>query len=411
MKRLGIDVRHVLSRPGQVALCVLSPVVVLLTLASVFLPMVGVSKALHFNLAICNQDTSQMTEQFVTQFLHSSAMIDLVVPYEVDSCDVGRELVAAGRVSAMIEIPDGFYAAMGKAEPVTLTVYATASHALESNLVTIALDTTTTVVGKGNNLFFVAEQLLVAHGMDAVAAGAEADVWRTQAIDLFMNRRAALGETGIVEGIGEFLPVEYYAGVVFAVFAAFAILPLVGCTARDLSAPVVRRGFLTGGRVWRFWWQRVLSGAVLVALVLTAMVPATALMSSGSALFGAFSGSWLALAAVICASALAFSTIALAIALWTPNPEAGMWAGFYVVLLMSVAGGALIPSSSLPDVVAAVGGYAPTSITSRLLSGALSGFESQFFTADLLRIGAWTLAAAVFSWWGLTRRATGHALH
>jgi hypothetical protein len=237
-------------------LAILAPVVVLLALASVFLPMVSVSRALHFNLAICNQDSDPMTEEFVSQFLHSQAMTELVTPYAVDSCDVGRKLVVDGQVSAQVEIPDGFYARLGQAAPVTITVFGTEAHALEVNLVSLALDTTTTVVGKGNNLFYVAEQVLAEHnlalGVAPDGVGTLVDDWREQAIDLYMNRRAVLGESGVVEGIGEFLPVEYYAGVVFAVFAAFAMLPLVSGTSGDLSGPMLQRGVLSGGRAAPF---------------------------------------------------------------------------------------------------------------------------------------------------------------
>jgi ABC-type transport system involved in multi-copper enzyme maturation permease subunit len=144
--------------------------------------------------------------------------------------------------------------------------------------------------------------------------------------------------------------------------------------------------------------------------VVVAVIPVAAVVSSGSALFGTFSGSWLALGATLLAAAVLFSAVALALSTWVRGSEPALWTTFFLVLLLIVGGGAVVPLGGLPEVLQSVGGYSPTAIVARLISGALAKFDAGAFGVDLLRLGVWAAAASVFAWLGLKRRAASYAL-
>ena len=405
MRFFVYDLKRIFSGKALVALCLISPILVILIFSSIVSPMIFTAKSLKFNLAICDEDKSPAVGAFITQMVNAQALKDLIVTYPVSSAADGKALIARGDVSVLVRIPAGLFDDMRTGSPVKVQILATDAHAFEANLVTMALESALEIDGKSQNVMEAASLILIDKGVSESDAESYLSTATDDAITRYMNRRQVFGNASPVSPVGEYLPVEYYIGAIFALFAALAMLPLIHFSAVDASGAILRRGLLCGIGTARFFAARLLSGAIFVLLVLSMLFPASLFLKlAGTVLGGSYADNFAALVLTLPLSALCFSAFALAIAVWLPNENTALWTGFFLVLGMAALGGALVPEGALAPWAAACGRFLPLRAVMRTLALSLFRYDRALFLRELLRLLGFTALLLPLGFWGLKRR-------
>ncbi|NCB50663.1 MAG: ABC transporter permease [Clostridia bacterium] len=402
--KLRYDLKRIFSNRVMTALCVLAPMVTILLFSAVFAPFIATSGELKFSIAICNEDESDAAKAFVDQYVNSQAMRGIITAYPVKDPALAEELLRNGDVSVAIYIPEGIYESIESGRPKSVLLLSTGMHALEVNIIDMTLSSSLSVVSQSQNVLSEAADALKNHGVSAGDTETFLSDSLSEAIDRFMSRRTILGETGVSTTLDNYLPIEYYTGAIFALFAALSMLPLIRITAADAGGPVLRRGLLAGRSYGRFFAVRVLAGTLLILLVLSTLLPAMLALRHAGAILGDFSGSLPALAASMLLTAVCFSAMAAAIGFWLPRGESAVWLGFYLVFFMAVCCGALLPSGTLPSAVAAVGKWLPLRPAMRMLSAALFRMDGIAYWADFRRLSAFAVLALLLGAAGARRR-------
>jgi hypothetical protein len=352
--------------------------------------------------AVCNEDGSRATQQFIDYVANSKSLRGLVYVFNVDTLEKGLALVASGEVSGMIHIPAGFYEEMRAGRDVSVDLYGGRMYHLECSLVVIAVETALNMVGRGQNALDVVRVFAVEQGVGEEAADAFYDDMLDLGIEVVTNRRAMLGEEGFVSLAGDYLPAEYYLAAMLALFLALATLPLSGFSAGDFSMSVLQRGMRTGSMRLRFLTARLLSGAIFLLTVTLLIFPVGLAAAS---LDRMFDGNSVALFVAMGVMALSFSAMSLGLSAWVPGRDAAVWAGFWLIMIFATTGGAILPEGMLPEWVKNLGLWSPVRAAMRLLAGTVFDFHADQFAVDLMKMGVWGAVGGILAAAGFMRRA------
>lgn len=408
MRYLICDIKRLFSKKGMVALFILAPAVIMMLFASIIVPMLFTGKGLFFNLAIYQEDNSLEVNSFVYHITHVKSISELTRIIEVDSVDEGVELLKTQQVSVFLHIPSDIMPRMQQRETVTVSIFGTQAHAMEVSLITMTLGEALLTVGQSQNQLEGAKAIILSKGVPLESVDGYVYRVTMDAILEYMNRRQILGKSGTISPLGDYLPVEYYLAAVFAMFAALAMLPLLHFTAADLSGSIFHRGLASGRGVLHFYLARLCSGTIFILLVLLMVLPTSSLLAASDALIGGlYNGSLPALLGTIILGALCLSALAASLAVWIAKAQPAVWTGFYLVLAMSVAGGALIPDGALPAWLAEIGRYMPLRPIMRSLATALFDFDVAQYGSDMLRLLIMTVVLIFIAWAGFARKERG----
>lgn len=408
MRFLLYDLKRMFSGKALVILSLLSPIIVTLVFSAVVAPMIYTAKGLHFNLAMCDEDQSEPVHEFVNQLINSQALSDIVSVYPVTTLDNGIAMLDNGDVSVLIHIPPNIFENIRAGKAVEVSIYSTKAHALEAELISMVLDSSLSAVGKSQNLLESAKNIVVIKGVSETDSELFLENSTSFAITEYMNRREVLGEGGTLSPMGEYLPIEYYLSAIFSVFAALSILPLIHFTANDASGSILRRGLLCGQGTVRFFSVRILSGMIFILLVQLMLVPASLLLNlSGELLGGSYATNIAALIALMILSSFCYSTLAVSLGTWIPQKQSALWIGFYLVLIMSLLSGALIPFGALPKLAASIGQWLPMRSAIRALSNALFSFDREIYLQDVMKLAVFSVILLPLGYLGLRKRGRG----
>ena len=405
MRFLLYDLKRMFSGKALVFLCLLSPIIVVFIFSTVVSPMIFTAHGVHFNLAICNEDKSDTVDEFISQLINSQALVDIITVYPVQTIEQGIKLIDSGDISVMVHIPSGLFYDMADGKEVKVTVYSTKTHSFETNLVSMTLTSSLSVVGKSQNIREAAKTVLIEKGETEENAQKFLDDSTNAAIDQFMSRRDVLGNGGPLSPVGEYLPIEYYLSAIFSLFAALSMLPIIHFSAVDCQGAILKRGLLCGIGTARFFSARVLSGTIFVVLVLLMLFPASLLLRlGGDVLGGTYASKLSALALTIFLSSVCFSALALTIATWLPKEKTALWTGFFLALIMAVFCGALIPEGALPKLTLEIGKWLPLRSTMRMLSVSLFDYDNTVFMQDVYKTVGFAAIFLSLGFLGLRRR-------
>ncbi len=399
------DIKRLFFHSSLLSLCLFSPLIVVLIFSLVVSPMIFTGKGLHFNLALCNEDESTEVKEFISQLVNSQALIDLVSVYPVDTVEKGIELAEKGKVSVFVHVPQGVFSDIREGEDTRAAIYGTHAHSLEMELITIALDSSLSVVGKSQNVMEAARLVILEKGETAKDAGDFLDEATAFALNEYMGRRELLGQIGPISPLGEHLPIEYYISAIFSIFAALSMLPLIHFSAADSKGPILRRGLLCGIGAGRFFTARIASGTIFIFLVLAMLFPSSIVLRlAGKLLGGIYVSSFAALLFSMLLTSLVFSALALTIATWLPNEKTALWFGFFLTVFMAVICGAIIPEGSLPKAAAVIGKWLPLRTSLRMLSSSLFNYSHEAFIMDALKGIGFAAFLLPLGFLGLKRR-------
>lgn len=402
------DLKRIFSRKALIILLLISPVVIITLFSAIVMPMLYTAKGLHFKLALCDEDGSAPVQEFITQLVNSQALSELVTVYPVPTLDVGTTLVQNGDVSVFVHIPTGFFEKMRAGSQVEVSIISTAAHALESELITMTLESSLSAVGKSQNLIESAKGILTQKGVSQRDAEGFLNNSTSIAIKEFMSRRTVLGKNGTISPMGEYMPVEYYLSAVFSLFAALAVLPLIHYTAVDANGALLRRGLVSGQGGVRFFIVRIVAGILLVFLVQLMLFPTSALLRMGGSLLGGSYSTNITLTLIaILLSSFCYSILAIVIGTWLPTEPTAIWTGFFLALLMAVSGGTLIPFGALPNWMASIGKSLPLRWSMRMLSSSLFNYERGLFFQEAGKMVVACLILLPVGFFGLHKRGRG----
>lgn len=405
MRLLLCDIKRVFAGKGTVALCILAPVVVMLLFSTIIAPLFYRAQIAKFNIGICDQDKSKPVRAFVNQLVNSQALKDLVEVYPADSMQHGKDMVQNGDVLVFVYIPQNLFNDMRAQKPVVVDLLSAPHHQLEASLISMALSNSLSVVGKSENLLEEAQQVVLRCGASNEESVLFIQDSTEYAIAEFMNRRQILGYEGMLSPVGEYLPTDYYMGAIFALFAALAMIPLVRFTAADLSGAIIKRGGLCGHGTTSFYFARLFSGFLFVLLVLLMLLPTGVLLRAVNVtLRSVFSGNFAALAGAVLLSALCYSALSAAIAAWIPHGEAALWTTFYLVFLMAMVSGALLPEGYLPGWTREIGRFLPLRASMRSMVSALNVFNESQYALDMIKLGLWAVALTAIGFAGFRKK-------
>ncbi len=405
MRFFAFDVKRVFESRSTAALCVLAPALVMLLFSSIIAPLIFTAKISKFNVAICNEDKSEPVKIFINQMLNSQALKDLVATYPSDSVQDGLAMLESGDVQILVHVPPDLFNNMREHKKTIIDIYSLPGHQLETTLIQMTLNSSLSSVGKSQNLIESSQKMLLDKGVSQASSDQFVQSTTNYLIREFMDRREVLGQKGLISPIGGYLPTEYYMGAIFSLFAALAMIPLVRLTASDMNGAVIKRGLLIGSGALHFYLARLFSGFLFITLVLLMVFP-TGFLSKifNMAIQISFSSSFTALAAAVGLSALCYSAMAAAFAVWIPNEDGALWATFYLVLIMAMLCGALIPESYLPDWTLTLGKWLPLRSSMRTMISALFVYEQGQYLQDIYKLSVWTLTFAGLGIWGFIRR-------
>ena len=403
MRFLRLDIKRIFGKKGMVSLCLLAPLVIIMIFATIVAPMIITGRGLNYNIAICNEDSSDSVREFINQLVNSEALSDLVNTFPVSDMEAGYELLKGNSVSVLLHIPADSFKNIQAGLPVQIEIIGTKAHALEISLLRMTLRDALLPVEKAENILQSAVKVM-SENMDQTEAETLLTDITNDAIREYMNRRLVIGLERTLTPLSDYLPVEYYLGAVFALFAALSMLPIIGYTAQDASGSMFRRGLVAGQGAARFFFARVVSGMLFILLVILMLVPTSMLLREGELLIGAYKGNVTAMFVAMLLSALCYSSIAACLGAWLPRKNMALWIGFYLVFGMAVMCGALFPEGMLPGWVLNIGRWLPLRACMRLISGTIFSYDAAQHTRDFLLLLGYSTVLLPFGLWGFAKR-------
>jgi hypothetical protein len=394
MKMLRIDLKRLFSGKAVVALCLLAPVVVLLIFSSIIAPTIITSKGLLTKYAIFNEDKHEAVNTYINRLAYSDALKDIAMPYPVTSMEKGMELLDNDDVEVLIHVAPDLYEKMTKGGDAVTELIGYEIHGLDLAAVEITLNSTLETVGKSQNIITLAEKKMKEMGVPEKKAAAFAADTIEYGTTEHMNRRAVMGKEGALSLAGEYLPIEYYTGAIFALFAALAMLPVIHMTAGDTAGSLLRRSIFYGQTATGFFVSRILSGALFIAPVLLMLFPAGLLIQTEGASMG-YTGQvgFFALLAGMMLYSLCLSSLAVLTGVICRRRDIALWTGLYIIIAMSILCGILgdrMPSSDFTDFL---GEYLPMRPAMRIISNTIFAFDMGQFGADMIKLLIFTAAA------------------
>lgn len=408
MKYILFDLKRVFENKVLIIICIISPIITMLLFGSIIAPLLFTAKITKFNVAIINEDKSVEVNTFLNQMLNSQALEDLVVAYPAETIEDAMEMLENQDVLIVIHIPEQLLDSIRLSEKTYIDLYSQKGHDLEIALIKMTLNSSLSTVEKGQNLIEYSTQFLLQKNISQGKLETFISDITALAINEFMNRRAILSQEGMISPIGEYLPIEYYIGVIFTFFAALAMIPIAGITSRDMQNNVLQRGFLWSKR-WRWYFiGRVLSGIVLISLIILLVYPATMLSSIlNMALKMEYTSNITALFLAATLSAICYSSMAITIGSMFYKGNLSVWIIFYSVIFMSVLCGAIIPNIFMPNWINAIGALLPFRASMRSITSAIFLFDKNQYYVDIFKLCLWTCVFFCTGFFSMRKR--GHA--
>lgn len=392
MKYILFDLKRAFEKKSLIILCVISPVIVMLLFGSIVAPLLFTAKITKFNVAIVNDDKSEEVNVFIDQLVNSKALKDLVVSYPAQSVEDGYEMLEKNEVLVLVHIPKGLMSSIKSNTKTNIELYSIKGHYLESELIKMTLESSLSTVAKGQNLLEYSTKFISAKNISNEKLNLFTSEMTDDAIHEFMNRREVLSQAGTLSPIGAYIPIEYYTGVIFAFFAALAMLPISAMTSEDMLKNVLKRGFLYDGRYLGYYFGRLISGAALICLILLLVYPSYALNSIlNNALKVEFTSNVAALFLSVLLTSLCFSAMAVAVSSIFSKGSMSLWILFYIVLFMAVLSGAVIPADNMPGFADKISGWMPFRSAMRSMINALFIFDVSQYLQEIIKLIIWNI--------------------
>ncbi len=352
---------------------------------------------------LVNDDNTEEVTTLVQSIVNSDTLRDLAVVYPLSDKETGLKLLSEGKIGVLVYVPEGIYEDIYSDRETYIELTSYTSHSFEQLLLYNIVKHSLFDVEQTRNIIKVCCETVREAGLSDADTAVFADDLFNEGLREYMNRHAVLGKSELVSPLEESFPMQHYFSALFSVFAAFAMLPLIHLTAYDLSSPVFERGLISDRKfTFRFSLARLISGAVLIFISMLIFVPTAIFLQN----IEAFHGSpdvdpmvWPALFAALILASLSFSALSLLIGSIFRHGKLAVWTGFFLVLLMALLSGIMIPLGTMPKIFSSVSNFIPLKTVMNIFSNLLFKVEHARFFRDMLILSGLT---AVFAIGGLT---------
>lgn len=387
MKYILFDLKRTFEKKSLIFVCIISPIIVMLLFGSIVAPLLFTAKITKFNVAIVNDDKSKEVNTFIDQLVNSKALKDLVVSYPAQSVEDGYEMLEKNEVIVLVHIPKELMSSIKTNTKANIELYSIKGHYLETELIKMTLESSLSTVAKGQNLLEYSTKFISDKNVSDEKIKLFTDEITDNAIREFMNRRQVLSQTGTLSPIGAYIPIEYYTGIIFTFFAALAMLPISATTSEDMRKNVLKRGFLYDRRYLGYYFGRLISGAALICLILLLVYPSYVINSIlNTALKVEFASNAAALFLSVLLSSFCFSAMAVTVSSIFSKGSMSVWILFYIILIMAVLSGAVIPPDNMPEFASKISGWMPFRSTMRSMINALFIFDSGQYLQEIIKL-------------------------
>ena len=334
------DLRQKIRDRSAIIISVLAPFV----LAALFSMMIPSQDTFHASYAVADLDGGSIAKALVDGPLAGLADSNVATISTVTSEDEARSRVSGGTVDAAVVIPAGFSAAVQAGQPAQLTVIASGGHVLAGQVLRSVLTS------------FGSQVEAVQLAVTTVLASTGAQPDPSLAAELAAQAVALPEPVALTEARTETKVASsrtYYGAamaVLFVLFAAqFGVVSLLaerrnGTLARMMAAPITAR--------------TVLAGKVIVSIVLT-VVSMSIMVAGTTLLLGASWGDPFAVAALVVATSLAASGIALLVVGFARTEDQAGSMTAIVAMTLAVLGGSFFQMSQAPEGLATLSALTP----------------------------------------------------
>ncbi len=402
---IKLDIKRMLSSTGVVFLCILAPLFIIIIFFSVVYPGVITSGSSMIYYGIVNEEESDVVSKYVDEICYSDALINVAYPYPISNIAEGEELLKRDDLSLMVHIPKEFFAEMKKGRETEIDIIGSKSHSFEMTMVGVALETSLSTVGQSQNILEYARKEIKNKGIDETVSDEFIDEFTYKGIKNQMNRRAVIGKEGPLSQVSEFLPFEYYIGVIFSIFSLLGILPIIQITAKDLNGPLIKRGLLIGQRPINFYIARLISGSLLVFLILLMLIPSKILVGELGYVIGLTGSNNIIYSGIILLT-IAITTSALGVFLGTviPGVNGSLWMGFYSILIIVFFSGIFFNNIEMFGFIKEIGEFMPLRLFIRMITNMLFEFDLQQFLYDIFKVFILFILLAAAGSYSYTKR-------
>lgn len=355
------DLRRLLRSPSLVAAALVIPLLGMLVFSLVLSPMLLSGKETVVKYAICCEDNHPMVRMFISVLAESDSIKGIAVGTEVATKEEGLALLESGECSTLIHVKDGFFEALESWSDPQLDVYAYTDHSFEMTIIRMTMDGALQAVGQSQNILWESAQIAMESGVSVKNAESFFNREMTNAVMKFIIRHQVLGKQEKLSATGHLFPIQYYTGAMFAVFAAFSMLPGLYLSAQDLNGGLRHRGLFRGASAVRYSVARLCSGCALTVLTLALVVPLMSAVNgvvNGYASKGYVIAWWAAIPGFVLLG-LCYASLALALGAWCPSSDSALWTGFFLVVAMALVSGVVVSDGALPEFVRVLGRFTP----------------------------------------------------
>ncbi|HKK95507.1 MAG TPA: ABC transporter permease [Anaerovoracaceae bacterium] len=384
---IALDIKRMFSSKGVVLLCILAPIFVLFIFFSVVYPGTITSGSSMIYYGIVNEDESDVVSKYIDEICYSESLKNVSVPYPIENLEKGEELLNNNDLSLIVHIPENFFDKMKSGETTEINIIGSKSHTFEMTMVGVALETSLSTVGQSQNILEYARAELKNNGIINTVANHFIDDFTYEGIVNQMNRRAVIGKQGPLSQVSEFLPFEYYIGVIFSIFSLLGILPIINMTAKDLNGTLIKRGLLIGHKPINFYISRIVSGCILILLILLMLLPAKILVGELGYVIG-LSGSYNLVYVLIGLLIISLTASSLGVFFGTllHSVEGSLWLGFYGIIVMIFFSGVFLNNIESFNYIQTVAEFMPLRLFIRMITNMLFEFNYNQFLADTLKL-------------------------
>jgi len=405
-KWLLTDLRRLLRSPSLVAAALLIPLLGMLVFSLVLSPMLlAGNDALVTYVLVC-EDDHPMVEMFISVLSEADAIKELAVGEQVETLEEGFAQLESGKASTLIHVKDGFFAALEKWESPQLDLYAYNDHSFEMTMIRMTMDGALQAVGQSQNILWEATDIAMDSGVSVKNADKFFNKELMSGIMQFILRRQVLGQQEQLSPTGRLFPIQYYTGAMFAVFAAFSILPGLYLTSSDLTGGLRRRGLFRGAAAARYTAARIFSGCVLTVLTLALAVPFMAILNNvfNTRSTSSYAITWWAMVPAFALLGLTLSAFSFALGSWSRSSENALWVGFFLVVAMALLSGTVVSDGALPEFARVLGRFTPIKTGMNLICGSLYRLDKGQYWVNMAILLAQLVVFTGLGAWGIRRK-------
>lgn len=380
--QLLYDIKRLCGHGKLILLVFLTPILLVGVFFTVFIPLLSEGHGANIPFAICNDDKSAMVDTFFEY--NMGKRNDIATYYPVQDMETGMRLLQEEKISVLLHIPSGFYETIDAGEDAEIYLYYLPKHVFEATMIQLNLNNNLAFLGQSQNILSLAADVANEHGFSQEQTEEFLNFCIDESILSYSRRSVIFQKNGEITATGDYMPAEYYFSILFALCLLFSMFPTIQMTADDLNV-YYRSRKLSIKQILVKYTTRLITGALVNSMTLLICIPVSMIFKklNGISLNIAHS-SLIYLAISIPMMSIAFSALAILIAVISDRTNTALWVGLYISFLMIAVSGIFTEMKLLPEKLLVYLQLLPFKAAIGLVSNALLKFNQQAYSTNML---------------------------